>query len=180
MDEGSGLEPLTLYLDVDGVVTTAAYQRRAGRDRLDPAGIAVVAALVRDLGGRIVVSSTWRVADCRPTLVAAGLPEGCFHPDWRTAIPATSRDPATGGMLPADLARRGDEIAEHVARHGIARYLVLDDVDVGPLHRGRHVRPDPERGITEAEGALARDLVARMDAGSGPDWTGPGRGLNFS
>ena len=164
MDEGSGREPLTLYLDVDGVVTTTAFQRRAGKDRLDPAGVAIVAALVREFGGVVVVSSTWRVADCRPTLVAAGLPEGCFHADWRTAIPATSRDPETGGMLPADRAMRGDEIAEHAARNGITRYLVLDDVDVGSAHAGRHVRPDPDRGIGEAHGALARDLVARMDA----------------
>ncbi|WP_237480408.1 HAD domain-containing protein [Lichenibacterium dinghuense] len=166
MDQAARREPLTLYLDVDGVLTTAGYQRRAGADRLDPAEVAIVASLVRDLGGVVVVSSTWRVADCRPTLVAAGLPAGCFHADWRTAIPDTSRDPETGGMLPADRARRGDEIAEHAARNGITRYLVLDDVDVGLAHRGRHVRPDPECGITEAEGALARELVARMDAAS--------------
>ena len=67
-------------------------------------------------------------------------------------------------MLPAEQARRGDEIADHAARNRIERYLVLDDVDVGPAHGGRHVRPDPEKGITEAEGALARELVARMDA----------------
>lgn len=164
MDERSGREPLTLYLDIDGVVTTAGYQRRAGKDRLDPAEVAIVAALVRDLGGRVVVSSTWRVADCRPTLVEAGLPEGCFHADWRTAIPATSRDPATGAMLPAEQARRGDEIADHAARNGVTRYLVLDDVDVGPAHGGRHVRPDPETGLTEAGGALARELLARLDA----------------
>lgn len=157
-----GLEPLTVYLDVDGVVTTPAYQRRAGKDRLDPAGIAVVAGLLRDLGARLVVSSTWRVADCRPTLVEAGLPEGCFHPDWCTAILPASRDPETGDMLPAERARRGDEVAEHARRNGVTRYLVLDDVDVGPAHAGHHVRPDPERGLTEADGALARALAGRM------------------
>lgn len=164
MDDRDGREPLTIYLDIDGVVTTAAFQRRAGQDRIDPASMAVVAALVRDLDGRIVVSSTWRVDDCRPTLVAAGLPPGCFHADWRTAIPPSSRDPDTGGMLAAERAGRGGEIAEHAARNGIARYLVLDDVDVGAGHEGRHVRPDPEAGLTEADGAFARDLVSRGDA----------------
>ncbi len=164
LDDVDRGEPLTVYLDVDGVVTTTGYQRRAGKDRLGPAEVAIVAALVRDLDARVVVSSTWRLNDCRPTLVEAGLPEGCFHPDWRTAVPATSKDPETGGMLPADGAMRGDEISEHAARNRVTRYIILDDVDVGPAHEGRHVRPDPERGITEEESALARDLVARRDA----------------
>jgi hypothetical protein len=163
LDDGDGREPLTLYLDIDGVVTTVGYQRRAGKDRLDPAAMAVVAGLVRDCGARIVVSSTWRVDDCRATLVAAGLPGACFHPDWRTAIPDSSRDPETGAMLAADRAGRGEEIAEHARRNGIARYLVLDDVDVGPAHEGRHVRPDPAVGLGAGDARLARDLVRAMD-----------------
>ena len=111
---GAGLP--TVYLDVDGVVTTAGYQRQAGKDRLNPDQVAIVAALVREFDARVVVSSTWRIADCRPTLVEAGLPENCFHPDWRTAILPTSRDAETGGMLPAERAGRGDEIAEHAPR----------------------------------------------------------------
>lgn len=160
-------ERLTVYLDIDGVITTPGYQARAGKDLLDPACAAIVARLVHDLGARVVVSSTWRVADCRPTLVEAGLPEGCFHPDWRTAIPASSRDPATGAMLAAEKADRGGEIAEHAARNGIRRYLVLDDVDVGPAHAGHHVRPDPAVGLTPADGAQASVLVARMDDAGG-------------
>lgn len=66
-------------------------------------------------------------------------------------------------MLPADQANRGEEIAEHITRNHVTRYLVLDDVDLGPAHAGRHVRPDPERGITKADGAFARKLMARMD-----------------
>ena len=164
MAESEKAERLIIYLDVDGVVTTPSYQRRAGKNRLDPAAMAIVGALVRDLGARVVVSSTWRVEDCRPTLVEAGLPRGCFHSDWRTAIPASSRDPDTGGMLPADRAMRGDEISEHAARNRISRYIVLDDVDVGRAHDGRHVRPDPERGLTAAEGVLARALLVGLDA----------------
>ena len=34
MHDGDGREPLTLYLDIDGVVTTVGHQRRAGKDRL--------------------------------------------------------------------------------------------------------------------------------------------------
>jgi hypothetical protein len=156
----SGARP-TIYLDVDGVVTTVAYQHRAGKDSLDPTQVARVAALVQMFDAQVVVSSTWRVADCRPTLVEAGLPEGCFHPDWRTAILPTSRDEMTGGMLPAERARRGDEIAEHAIRNSITNYLVLDDVDVGPAHAGRHVQPDAERGLSEADNALAQQLLAR-------------------
>ena len=180
MHDGDGREPLTLYLDIDGVVTTVGHQRRAGKDRLDPAALAVVAALVRDLDARIVVSSTWRVDDCRATLVAAGLPGGRFHPDWRTAIPASSRHPETGAMLAADQAGRGEEIAEHARRNGIGRYLVLDDVDVGPGHAGRHVRPDPSVGLTPADGRLARDLVLRMDAGASPGPRDDRRGRDMS
>jgi hypothetical protein len=155
-------EPVVLYLDIDGVVTTVGYQRHAGKDRLNPGQVAIVAALVREYRAKVVVSSTWRIDDCRPTLVEAGLPEGCFHPDWRTAIPETSRDSLTGAMLPAEDAHRGDEIAEHAARNGIARYLVLDDVDVGPTHDGRHVRPDPERGLGTFEVIRARSILAGM------------------
>jgi hypothetical protein len=145
LGEDTWVEPPTIYLDVDGVVTTSGYQRRAGKDLLDPDQVAIVAALVREFSARVVVSSTWRVADCRPTLVEAGLPEDCFHPDWRTAIPLTSRHPGTGHMLPAELADRGGEI-----------------VDVGPLHAGRHVRPDAERGLGAPEAVQARGILSRM------------------
>ena len=156
------MRPLTVYLDVDGVVTTVGYQRQAGKDKLNPTQVALVAALVRDFDAKVVVSSTWRVDDCRPTLVEAGLPDNCFHPDWRTAILPTSRNAATGAMLPAEQARRGDEITEHATRNRITHYLVLDDVEVGAAHAGRHVRPRAENGLGEADGALARSLLARM------------------
>lgn len=164
MNERRGAGLPTVYLDVDGVVTTAGYQRQAGKDRLNPVQVALVAALVREFDARVVVSSTWRVDDCRPTLVEAGLPENCFHPDWRTAILPTSRDAETGGMLPAERAGRGDEIAEHATRNRITHYLVLDDVEVGPTHAGRHVRPVAERGLCEADGILARNLLTGMEA----------------
>ena len=154
----------TIYLDVDGVVTTVEYQRHAGQDKLDPAQIAQVAALVHEFGARVVVSSTWRVADCRPTLIEAGLPADCFHADWCTAILPRSRDPETGEMLPAERAGRGEEIAEHVSRNGITDYLILDDVEVGAAHAGHHVRPDASRGFREADGILARRLLSRARA----------------
>jgi hypothetical protein len=116
---------------------------------------------VREFNARIVVSSTWRVADCRPTLVEAGLPEGCFHPDWHTAILPTSRNAETGAMLAAEHAQRGDEIAEHVTRNRITDYLVLDDVEVGPAHVGRHVRPHADDGLSEADEILARRILAK-------------------
>ncbi len=167
MDEHGGAGRPTIYLDVDGVVTTVGYQREAGKDRLNPVQIARVAALVREFDARVVVSSTWRVDDCRPTLVEAGLPETCFHPDWHTAILPTSRDPETGGMLPAERAGRGDEIAEHAVRNRITAYLVLDDVEVGPSHASRHVRPDAERGLSAADENRARDILTHMRAAPG-------------
>lgn len=154
--------PPTVYLDVDGVVTTVGYQRRVGKHRLNPVQVALVASLVREFDARVVVSSTWRIDDCRPTLVEAGLPKTCFHPDWRTAILPSSRDAETGGMLPAERAGRGDEITEHATRNRITDYLVLDDVAVGPAHAGRHVRPVAEFGLSEADGVLARRLLAGM------------------
>lgn len=172
MSEQSGVGPLTIYLDIDGVVTTVGYQRQAGKDRLDPAQVARVAALVRDFDAKVVVSSTWRVDDCRPTLVEAGLPERCFHPDWRTAILPTSRDPETGGMRPAEQAGRGEEIAEHATRNRIMHYLVLDDVEVGAAHAGWHVRPEAEIGLCETDAILARRLLTAMvEAQHGTDNT---------
>ena len=162
MDHHRATAPLTVYLDVDGVVTTVGYQRQAGKDKLNPAQVAIVAGLVREFDAKVVFSSTWRVDDCRPTLVEAGLYETCFHPDWRTAILPTSRDAKTGGMLSAERAGRGDEIAEHATRNRITDYIVLDDVEVGPVHRGRHVRPLADFGLSEADRGLARRLLARM------------------
>lgn len=163
MNSGSQEEPPTVYLDVDGVVTTVGYQRRVGKDRLNPAQVALVASLVREFDARVVVSSTWRVEDCRPALIEAGLPETCFHSDWRTAILPTSRDAKTGAMLPAEQAGRGNEINEHATRNRITDYLVLDDVEVGPVHAARHVRPVAEFGLSEADGVLARSLLAEME-----------------
>ena len=163
MNEHRGAAPLTVYLDVDGVVTTVGYQRHVGKDKLNPVQVALVAGLVREFDAKVVVSSTWRVDDCRQILVDAGLPENCFHPDWRTAILPTSRDAATGGMLSAERAGRGHEIAEHATRNHITDYLVLDDVEVGPTHAGRHVRPAAEHGLREADGLLARRLLAGME-----------------
>ncbi len=173
LNEHRGTSPLTVYLDVDGVVTTVGYQQQAGKDKLNPAQVAIVAGLVREFDAKVVVSSTWRVDDCRPTLVDAGLPETCFHPDWHTAILPTSRDSATGGMLSAERAGRGDEIAEHATRNRITDYLVLDDVEVGPLHLGRHVRPLAEVGLREGDRVLARRLLTGMvDARRRMDRTG--------
>lgn len=162
VDDFIEAKPPTLYLDVDGVVTTVGYQRLAGKDRLNPAQVALVASLVREFDARVVVSSTWRVDDCRPTLIEAGLPKTCFHPDWRTAILPTSRDAETGSMLAAERAGRSDEIIEHVTRNRITDYLVLDDVAVGPAHAGRHVRPVAKFGLSEADAVLARRLLVGM------------------
>ncbi|WP_183508891.1 HAD domain-containing protein [Methylobacterium brachythecii] len=164
MNEDGLARPIAVYLDVDGVVTTVGYQRQAGKDVLDPARVSLVAALVREFDARVVVSSTWRIADCRPTLVEAGLPGDCFHADWRTAILPASWDAQTGGMHPAEQAGRGEEIAEHATRNHIMHYLVLDDVEVGPAHAGRHVRPVAEHGLCEADGIRARTLLAGMAA----------------
>lgn len=164
LNERRGAALPTVYLDVDGVVTTVGYQQQAGKDRLNPVQVALVAGLVREFDARVVVSSTWRIDDCRPTLVEAGLPAGCFHADWRTAILPASWDTETGGMLPAERAGRGEEIAEHATRNRITHYVVLDDVEVGPAHAGRHVRPVAERGLCEADRILARNLLAGMEA----------------
>ena len=164
LSKRNGAGPLTIYLDIDGVVTTVGYQQQAGKDRLNPDQVARVAALVQEFDAKVVVSSTWRVADCRPTLVEAGLSETCFHPDWRTAILPKSRDGETGGMRPAEQAGRGDEITEHATRNHITQYLILDDVEVGPAHADRHVRPAAEVGLSEADAILARRLMTGMEA----------------
>ena len=151
---------LVFYVDVDGVLTSAGYQAVAGDGAVDPVPMGLLADLVRRHGALVVVSSTWRkMPDCRGVLVAAGLPPGRFHHDWATAILPGSVD-ASGAMRAADLADRGGEIAEHVARNGIGRYVILDDVDCGPRYAGRQVRPDASVGLTPADAKLADGLVA--------------------
>lgn len=157
---------VVFYLDFDGVVTTDRYRDLMGQS-LNPFLVAEVVALVQAAGGRVVVSSTWRVdADCRDKLAQAGFPLDLLHPDWRTPLPAGDGvDFATGDRLPAPDLTRGEEIDLHARANGVTRFVVLDD-DTAMLDHQRpwHVATNPKKGFGPTDAERVRILTARHHA----------------
>ncbi len=112
-----------LFLDIDGVLLTAAEFGRRGLPDTPKARVALLIDVLRRTGARIVVSSTRREADTtRTTLQDLGIEP--IHRDWRTPVPLA---PTQGSIIRA--ATRGQEIAAWLADHPevCGRYAMVDD-----------------------------------------------------
>ncbi len=132
-----------LFLDFDGVLVTADYQKANGGNKLDPAKVELVRTLLFDMDARVVVTSNWRgsLTQMRNVLAQAGL-RNARH--W--VIGVTPR-----------LARRetcrGDEIQAWLTQAGVATddcVILDDDDDMGGLRR-RLVRCDYRVGLTQED-----------------------------
>ncbi len=140
-----------IFVDIDGVLATEdtwdrwyAEGRPSGaRHRLlDPDCVACVQVLCDRVGGRIVISSSWR------TLY-----------DWHELVGVLRRAgleaPIIGATPILEFDTRGAEIAAYIAQHGIdpERTVILEDAeDVAPLEH-RCVRT-----LFRGEGAGFREL----------------------
>lgn len=131
-----------IFLDVDGVLNHEAAFRahseagHSGHYVLDPACVDRVLKLQRETGSIVVLSSTWRLLrEARIVLAHAGIQiRGC-----------TPRRPGD---------KRGHEIADWLAEHGVRPYVILDD-DSDMLPGQPFVHVDGRAGLTDADCAVA-------------------------
>jgi len=150
-----------IFLDIDGVANTPeTWSGMRHTDALDDALVARVAALVRETGARVVLSSAWRKVYGRAATVAGlvrhGWPDAAEHVfDETPERWGEPRGAEIGGWLNA----------WHLdsSRPRVARYVILDDdVDAGWSHDPKHfVHVYYAEGLSEADCARAREELLR-------------------
>lgn len=124
-----GLEPTIIFLDVDGVLTSA---RCNGFHDFDLWAVTFLRWACKKGNAKIVMSSVWR--NNRDAKEVFGRTFGEFlHEDWRTG----------------NHGAREDEIDEWLSRHPeITEFIVIDD-DIGDLrrHEARLIRTSSMDGM---------------------------------
>lgn len=171
-----------LFLDFDGVLNSAAWNRRRPprpegmegiamrRDEyahrnLDPDAIARLSRIVDETGCRVVVSSAWRAMHPITELNGYLRRYGGFRHTLFGATP-DGWDAADDGPLyaiPQHLGTRGKEIAVWLAMLPASlprSYVILDDEFVGE-HDGRLVQTDYNHGLTDADAERAIGILKR-------------------
>lgn len=133
-----------IFLDVDGVLNTAAsFERRHG-DVVDPACVARFNRLIDETGARVVLSSTWRLARGFRTVLR----------DLGVRANIVDRTPYF-----TDGRRRGHEIAAWLAANpGVTSYVILDDED-DMLPGQPLVRTRLADGLTDADVERAKAML---------------------
>ena len=148
--EPTGL--VVIFLDVDGVLNSVADIRRGVE--LDPEKLRLFADLVRATGAKVVLSSSWRlaqasfdeveftllgygvtVADCTPPLIALGM---------------------YGGQLRT----HGDEIQRWLDFNQVERFAILDDVDDGLSRFPEFFQTSFEAGLTLS---ICNDIIRHLN-----------------
>lgn len=160
-------EPI-VFLDIDGVLNHARWyaqlQPRLGTtkpvDWIDPACVARLNRLCADTGAAIVVTSSWRtrLEHTETVLREAGLtaPVVGATPD---ANPVSLDDPLRTHR------GRAYEIQAWLRKHPrVRRYVILDDLKLRRVRWSRFVRTDLAVGLTDADCAKARAILARTRA----------------
>lgn len=139
-----------IFLDFDGVLLTADYQRANGGGKLDPAKVRLLYTLLRDTNARVVVTSNWRgsLTKVRRDLERAGLKN---VRKWVVGV--TPRH--------CNLANRGEEIEAwlEVAFGEVEGMCILDDdADMGRLLPWL-VQTDYRVGLTQHDVTRAGSLL---------------------
>lgn len=121
---------------------------------LDAAMVERLSRFVESAAASVVISSSWR---CRRSIgeLAAILAERGYGGGIVDVTPRHDRPPEGERLV------RAGEIAAWLAGHPeVASFVILDDdEDFGPL-ASRHVRTDPAVGLTDADVARARAILA--------------------
>ena len=136
-----------VFLDVDGVLNCLATfrEKRPGGVALDVNKVALVGALCRRTGAKVVISSSWRhgrgsMGRLREWLHERGLPR--HYVIGRTP----NRAGLVGKVWRAPC--RGDEIAAWCEAHPVDAFVILDDdADMGALS-AHLVRTTFDTGLT--------------------------------
>lgn len=148
-----------LFLDVDGVLNSAAWFERLQRQdspivvvepdhQLDPKAVAHLNRICSATGCTVVLSSSWRLAW---TLRATEM--------WLRLAGYTG--PLFAGATP-NLGHRGQEITAYLAEHPADVYVCLDDDPDRDWHEGRWVVTKYTHGLTETEAQRVIDLLLEV------------------
>ncbi len=153
-----------LFLDFDGVLNSAAFlAAEPGRfDRLDPAAVARLNAIVGASGAKVVISSSWRVKRSLDELRAllAGLGFVGEVIDRTPELRGPSYEPA------CPFAARASEIRAWLGARPEppSSYVILDDA-ILEGEGERHVRTDFTRGLLDEHVAQAIDVLREPSEG---------------
>jgi len=147
--------PPLIFLDFDGVMNNFETMREPGGREVFSieAGIALRQILGRT-HAQIVISSSWRED------VAERIPIALQHNGLASCVERiVGHTPIIPDAPPRT--RRADEIDAwleiHPARRN--RFLILDDDDMTPELRARHIQTDPAIGLTLAHVPLAIGIL---------------------
>lgn len=134
-----------IFLDVDGVLNNGTwamemYERGIHvyrNDILYEPALERLKRLVETTGAKLVISSAWRQ-----------IPVAYGHlKEWlaKYSMAVYDKTPYVGGC-------RGDDITSWFYRNpGDYNYVILDDEDDMGIHKGRLVRTDFDRGLTDED-----------------------------
>lgn len=116
-----------VFLDFDGVLNSAEYDRRKryGDPSLDRSRMPLLRELIEKTDAKIVLSTSWRVYwDADPTLCdEVGGDMAAFFAEYGLLI--ADKTPRLGAL------KRPEEIQSWLERHPEAdRYAILDDMDI--------------------------------------------------
>jgi hypothetical protein len=159
-----------LFLDVDGVLNhRGVFTPGAGTAILCPKAVERLKRVVSETGAAVVLSSTWRLGrvpnEHLSKLKACGVMDKA-HEDWRTI--EMPHDFTTSRLI---FSRRGDEIAEWLARHPeVTEYAIVDDdSDMLPEQSARFVQTSFEDGLTDRHADALISLFSRPTASGAED-----------
>lgn len=146
-----------IFLDVDGVLAPHGMRGLCG------VRIALLAAVVRQTGAEVVLSSTWRYPHCREQRMRLRRELWKHGVQLRGMLPILDVPVGAGGLVQAST--RGEEIRAWLAeweRHlNVERYVILDDDpndEMGDL-KDCLVKCDGWAGLTKRE---AEEMVRRL------------------
>lgn len=153
-------EEAFVFLDFDGVLNSERYFARnveaKGNGNLDTGLVQKMLGFVEDIGGVVVVSSTWRegrtVGEIRSILKERGFK--------KTAI-IKGKTPKLYDEDDED-APRGIEIEHYMKKHqGVPFVIFDDDGDMEPVEKFL-VQTDPRMGVTARDFQKARRILKRQ------------------
>jgi hypothetical protein len=137
-----------VFLDIDGVLT-----HFGSGEELDPAAIGHLDQLLDRTCADLILISSWRDA------------YGLAETDRRLAN-AGLRHRLAGAVPALPNGSRADEIAAWLATTPDVRFLILDDVRLGPRFDHRCILVDDFVGLTAADVATAARLLTADPAGA--------------
>jgi hypothetical protein len=156
-----------LFLDIDGVLNSAAWYARPRTGQgdlahLDPVLVQRADEIARRTGAAIVISSAWRIhhplEELAPLLRTAGLGATIIG-----KTPVIDDGPPEGLVRAAEILRwlEGHTLRAHgLGAAPVRRFAILDDLDdFGPLAPW-HVCTSFEEGLTTADVERAVALLA--------------------